>query len=151
MSLSPLCCRSHKEFESVTHALWGCDALKKLREDCSFLGRLPNVIHGSLLEFLLFCRVFLDDFATAREVRSPVRVDRFVRWIAPITGELKLYTDAALDLSWGNTGFGVVLRNHCGEVMLSGLVSFDGVLKLDDAEAKAILFGVSVALEGGFS
>ncbi|KAL5750014.1 hypothetical protein ACOSP7_024617 [Xanthoceras sorbifolium] len=35
--------------------------------------------------------------------------------------------------------------------MLSGLVSFDGVLKPDVTEAKAVLFGVSMALEGGFS
>ncbi|KAL5756788.1 hypothetical protein ACOSP7_021219 [Xanthoceras sorbifolium] len=65
MSLSLLCCRCHKEPKNVSHALWGCKALKTLKtlsKDCSFLGNLSLVIYGSILDFLLFYRSVLSPF-----------------------------------------------------------------------------------------
>ncbi|KAL5789585.1 hypothetical protein ACOSQ2_004473 [Xanthoceras sorbifolium] len=84
-------------------------------------------------------------------IPTPVRVEHMVRWIPPLVGEFKLNSDVALDHLHGRTGLGAMLRNHCGEVLLSDLVSFDGILKPDVAEAKPVLFGVSMALEGGFT
>ncbi|KAL5779271.1 hypothetical protein ACOSQ2_010008 [Xanthoceras sorbifolium] len=189
----PLCCCCNKEMETIGHAIWNCELLQSIRDDSSFIGKLPNVILNSVLDFLIYCwtvlsssdllllgivlwkvwnlrncilhhqpciiaadlvpwcRAFLADFATAHVVLPAARVEKYLRWIPHIYGQLKLNTDAALNSSRCKTGLGAVLRNHMGEVLLSGMFSFDGVLKLDIAEAKALLFGVSMALDGGFS
>ncbi|KAL5864589.1 hypothetical protein ACOSQ3_002103 [Xanthoceras sorbifolium] len=101
-------------------------------------------------EIVPWCKSYLHDFVAAHELRRPVSVNRFLRWILPISGDLKLNTDASLDPLRCKIGLGVVLRNHYREVLLSGLVSFNGSLQPDVAEAKTILFGVFIALEGGF-
>ncbi|KAL5857645.1 hypothetical protein ACOSQ3_005103 [Xanthoceras sorbifolium] len=101
-------------------------------------------------EVVPWCQNFLADYSTAHFVPRPSRVERFVRWILPIFGHFTLNTNAALDHLRCKTGLGAVLRNHLGEVMLLGMFSFNGLLSPEIAEAKAILFGVSMALEGGF-
>ncbi|KAL5833953.1 hypothetical protein ACOSQ3_017627 [Xanthoceras sorbifolium] len=59
-------------------------------------------------------------------------------------------TDAALSIAKCKTGIGAVLRDHNGDVLLFGVHSLDGVLEPDIAEAKAILFGLTLAMESGF-
>ncbi|KAL5861936.1 hypothetical protein ACOSQ4_003232 [Xanthoceras sorbifolium] len=175
--ISPLCCCCNKKMETIVHALWERELLQLIREDSSFRGKLPSVILDSMLDFLLYCRTvmssydllllgvvlwkvwnlrnctlhqrpciaaadlvpwcraFLADFVASHVVLPVVRVDNYLRWIPPIFGQLKLNMDAAL--------------NHSRSKI--GMFSFDGVLKPNIAEAKAILFGVSMVLEGGFS
>ncbi|KAL5856866.1 hypothetical protein ACOSQ3_004324 [Xanthoceras sorbifolium] len=113
-----------------------------------YLHNQPSI---SLVDVLPWCREYLAEFVAASEIPTPVRVEHMVRWIPPLVGEFKLNSDVALDHLHGRTGLGAMLRNHCGEVLLSDLVSFDGILKPDVAEAKPVLFGVSMALEGGFT
>ncbi|KAL5785452.1 hypothetical protein ACOSQ2_007844 [Xanthoceras sorbifolium] len=51
-------------------------------------------------------------------VTSPVRsVVHRVRWQPPISGLYKLNIDASLDSSLQLVGFGIIIRNHVGEVM----------------------------------
>ncbi|KAL5790424.1 hypothetical protein ACOSQ2_005312 [Xanthoceras sorbifolium] len=78
-------------------------------------------------------------------------LSRFIRWIPPITGGFKLNTDAALDFKNLRTDLGAVVRDHLGKLVLSGMTSFTGLLSPAVAEAKAILFGLLMAFEGGFS
>ncbi|KAL5753861.1 hypothetical protein ACOSP7_022081 [Xanthoceras sorbifolium] len=72
-------------------------------------------------------------------------------WIPPILGYYKLNTNTALDCISSKTGLRVVGRDHLGMVVLSGMVSFAGLLSPAAAKAKAILFGFLMDFKCGFS
>ncbi|KAL5820684.1 hypothetical protein ACOSQ3_022566 [Xanthoceras sorbifolium] len=74
-----------------------------------------------------------------------------VRWRAPSLGWLKLNTEPAFDSCRRRLGFGVVICDSKGLVMLSGSLVFDGFFSPEIAEAMAILRGVQLAQEMGFS
>ncbi|KAL5754547.1 hypothetical protein ACOSP7_022767 [Xanthoceras sorbifolium] len=104
-------------------------------------------------ELLPWCRYFLDEFlqANATLVHHSPASRRSVKWTPPAPNFFKLNTDAALDVSRNTTGLGAVLRDSCVAVLLSCVDKITGMLPPIVAEAKAILLGLSVAIEGGFS
>ena len=52
--------------------------------------------------------------------RTPTVKVRWIRWITPIHGSLKLNTDGASKGNPGQSGGGAVLRNQWGQFVLSG-------------------------------
>ncbi|KAL5826311.1 hypothetical protein ACOSQ4_018108 [Xanthoceras sorbifolium] len=104
-------------------------------------------------ELLPWCRSFLEEFLQANATlvhHSPVSRGS-AKWTPPAPNFFKLNSDSALDVSRNITGLGAVLRDSCGAVLLSCVDTISGLLPPIVAEAKAILLGLSVAIEGGFS
>ncbi|KAL5759385.1 hypothetical protein ACOSQ2_018223 [Xanthoceras sorbifolium] len=90
----------------------------------------------SVREILPWCCNFLEDFASANSLVPHAGVDRFIRWIPPISGVLKLNSDASFDVVRKKSGLGVPI---------------DLLLDSEIAEAMAILLGLSVAAEASLS
>ncbi|KAL5793905.1 hypothetical protein ACOSP7_002499 [Xanthoceras sorbifolium] len=62
---------------------------------------------------------------------------------------LKLNVDASVQASAGIFGVGAIVRNEVGEVMLTAASKLAMTTSVACAEAHAILFGISIALEAG--
>ncbi|KAL5826278.1 hypothetical protein ACOSQ4_018075 [Xanthoceras sorbifolium] len=105
----------------------------------------------SVKEILSWYCNFLEDFASANSLVPPAGVDHFIRWIPPISGVLKLNSDASLDVVRKKSGLGVVIGDHSGAALLSCVKPIDLLLDPEIAEAMAILLGLSVAAEAGLS
>ncbi|KAL5797653.1 hypothetical protein ACOSQ2_002473 [Xanthoceras sorbifolium] len=59
--------------------------------------------------------------------------------------------DAAFDSLHNRKGLGAVVRDHNDALLLAGIDYIDGLLALDIAKVKAILFDVTTACERGVS
>ncbi|KAL5790370.1 hypothetical protein ACOSQ2_005258 [Xanthoceras sorbifolium] len=70
-------------------------------------------------------------------------------WSAPINEAFKINTDAACFPSSNRTGFGVIIRDSCGHVMLSSTHNCSAGYLPFIAEALAIRKGLQLALEAG--
>ncbi|KAL5734834.1 hypothetical protein ACOSP7_032695 [Xanthoceras sorbifolium] len=108
----------------------------------------PCLLVGGLVPW---CKAFLSNFLKANAAVPPPIPNRFVRWIPPIQNVYKLNTDATLDDKKNITGLGAIMRDSSGAVMFSCIDSIVGLLALKVAETKAILFGLSAAIEGGIT
>ncbi|KAL5790509.1 hypothetical protein ACOSQ2_005397 [Xanthoceras sorbifolium] len=137
-----LCKHSLDNFLLLATVLWKnwCNC------NCALHDR-PSV---AVCEVVPWCKSFLAEFGEANSNHHLAGLSRFLRWIPPILGGFKLNTDAALDFKKARTGLGAVVRDHLSRVVLSGMTSFAGLLSPAVAEAKAILFGLLMAFEGGF-
>ncbi|KAL5753986.1 hypothetical protein ACOSP7_022206 [Xanthoceras sorbifolium] len=131
--VDPLCPLCLAFPETTMHALWSCHSLEFIK----------------LFDELL-CNLKASGAATVF-VPKLQREPPLVRWRAPSLGWLKLNTDPAFDSYRRRLGFGVVICDSKGLVMLSGSLVFDGFFSPEIAEAMAILRGVQLALEMGFS
>lgn len=72
-------------------------------------------------------------------------------WSLPNQGTYKLNVDGAVFAASGNIRVGAVIRNYKGEVMLAMTQKINCSPSPELAEAWAILRGISVAIEAGFS
>ncbi|KAL5779492.1 hypothetical protein ACOSQ2_010229 [Xanthoceras sorbifolium] len=102
-----------------------------------------------LVDIVLWCNSFLVEFNEANYTAHLQRVSHFVQWIPPDSGLIKVNTDAAINSTIGKTGLGVVICNNFGEVLMAWVDVLEGALAPDMAEAKAILFGLSIACQSG--
>jgi ribonuclease HI len=73
------------------------------------------------------------------------------RWKAPAYGWVKANWDAALDSKTGRMGFGVIARDHNGEVKVMRSRLSRGFLSPFAAEAQAVLVAIQTCAEMGFS
>lgn len=72
-------------------------------------------------------------------------------WKPPAQGVYKLNVDGATFAACGSIGIGAVVRNWKGEVLLSMAKKIAASPTLEIAEAMAIMRGLTVAKEAGFS
>ncbi|KAL5783297.1 hypothetical protein ACOSP7_008326 [Xanthoceras sorbifolium] len=94
---------------------------------------------------------FLVDFQAAVAVPS-VRCDLVVeRWLAPSPGWVKINSDVAVDVRGRRLGFGVVIRDCTGKVLVSYTSLLLGLFSSDIGEALAILLGLRLAIDMGLS
>ncbi|KAH7566475.1 hypothetical protein JRO89_XS08G0169600 [Xanthoceras sorbifolium] len=94
---------------------------------------------------------YLVDFQAAVAV-SRVRCDLVVeRWLAPNPGWVKINADVAVDVRGRRLGFGVVLRDCTGKVLVSYTSLLLGLFSSDIGEALAILLGLHLAIDMGLS
>ncbi|KAJ9131649.1 hypothetical protein P3X46_034987 [Hevea brasiliensis] len=63
---------------------------------------------------------------------------------------VKLNTDAAMQSS-GSCGFGMVLRDATGAILMSKCYRFRSNILVNDAEVETVVFGISRASEGSFT
>ena len=71
-------------------------------------------------------------------------------WLLPSRPQVKINTDAAVHGRYSKVGLGVVVRNETGEVLMSAGKVIDEYLDMEMAELKALLFGLSLAVEHSF-
>ncbi|KAL5783740.1 hypothetical protein ACOSP7_008769 [Xanthoceras sorbifolium] len=94
---------------------------------------------------------FLVDFQAAVAVPN-VRCDLVVeRWLAPSPGWVKINSDVAVDVRGRRLGFGVVIRDCTGKVLVSYTSLLLGLFSSDIGEALAILLGLRLAIDMGLS
>ncbi|KAL5843786.1 hypothetical protein ACOSQ4_009744 [Xanthoceras sorbifolium] len=94
---------------------------------------------------------FLVDFQAAVAVPS-VRCELVVeRWRAPSPGWFKINSDVAVDVRGRRLGFGVVIRDYTGKVLVSYTSLLLGLFSSDIGEALAILRGLRLAIDMGLS
>ncbi|KAL5792899.1 hypothetical protein ACOSP7_001493 [Xanthoceras sorbifolium] len=94
---------------------------------------------------------FLVDFQAAVAVPS-VRCELVVeRWLAPSPGWVKINSDVAVDVRGRRLGFGVVIRDCSGKVLVSYTSLLLGLFSSDIGEALAILLGLRLAIDMGLS
>ncbi|KAL5854464.1 hypothetical protein ACOSQ4_004266 [Xanthoceras sorbifolium] len=94
---------------------------------------------------------FLVDFQAAVAVPS-VRCELVVeRWLAPSPGWVKINSDVAVDVRGRRLGFGVVIRDCTGKVLVSYTSLLLGLFSSDIGEALAILLGLRLAIDMGLS
>ncbi|KAL5780466.1 hypothetical protein ACOSQ2_011203 [Xanthoceras sorbifolium] len=94
---------------------------------------------------------FLVDFQAAVAVPS-VRCELVVeRWLAPSPGWVKINSDVAVDVRGRRLGFGVVIRDYTGKVLVSYTSLLLGLFSSDIGEALAILLGLRLAIDMGLS
>ncbi|KAH7569150.1 hypothetical protein JRO89_XS06G0113900 [Xanthoceras sorbifolium] len=70
-------------------------------------------------------------------------------WRPPDQDLFEINSDAALSVSEKMVGLGVVIRDSKGLVMLSSSRNLDACYSPNIAEAKAILFGMQLAIDSG--
>ncbi|CAL9028633.1 unnamed protein product [Prunus brigantina] len=71
-------------------------------------------------------------------------------WQAPLVPYLKLNVDAAWLSNSGQTGIGIIIRNHLGELK-GGKMCRTTAMSAVDAEARAVMEGLSFAADQGYS
>ncbi|KAL2892194.1 LINE-1 reverse transcriptase-like protein [Bienertia sinuspersici] len=71
------------------------------------------------------------------------------KWSAPAQGSYKVNSDVAF-LENMMMGFGMVVRDHVGDVLMSSCLKLKGVDRIDVAEAMALRHAVKIAIEAGF-
>ncbi|GJU41400.1 reverse transcriptase [Tanacetum coccineum] len=71
-------------------------------------------------------------------------------WSAPTHGEVKINSDAGISRNSGVAGLGFVVRSHSGSVLVAGSKRVNFATSVVEAEAKAILWAIQVALAKGF-
>ncbi|KAL5823849.1 hypothetical protein ACOSQ4_021749 [Xanthoceras sorbifolium] len=74
----------------------------------------------------------------------------FKGWQAPCVGAFKINVDAACNRSGGRSGTGIVIRNAQGTVVDAAALVFQGFSSVEVAEARAILGGLSLAVDNGW-
>jgi ribonuclease HI len=72
------------------------------------------------------------------------------RWEAPVYGWVKANWDAALDKRTGQMAFGVIVRDHNGNVKVMRSILARGFLSPFATEAKAVLVAIQLCVEMGF-
>ena len=95
---------------------------------------------------------FVGEWEKAHEIAAPQHNDtsRLVKiWKPPDQGRLKINTDAAI---FGDqlVGFGGIVRDQAGEVMLATCETMDGDFMVDEAEAMAARHALQITIEAGF-
>ena len=65
------------------------------------------------------------------------RIPAKCRWQAPASGWIKINTDGAFSEASGEAGIGVIIRNHLGQVILSGWKYIDKGGSVEQVEALA--------------
>ncbi|KAK2662942.1 hypothetical protein Ddye_001516 [Dipteronia dyeriana] len=73
-----------------------------------------------------------------------------ISWCLPMEDQLKMYTDAVVDVHSGRVGFGIIIHNHKGEVMASSTQVVSVGFSSQVAEAMAIFIGLVFAHDAGF-
>ncbi|KAL5778263.1 hypothetical protein ACOSP7_011189 [Xanthoceras sorbifolium] len=135
----PVCCPCcNLTCETIQHSLWFCKSLSE--------HLLPAV------ESVAWSISFLSDLDSA--VPSPVasrRAAELPRWTRPAEGWLKLNVDASLRVDSCLVGLGVVVRNSNGDFMAGLSRKLVGSVSIEIAEAFAILNGLHLTIESGFS
>ncbi|XP_031103169.1 uncharacterized protein LOC116006813 [Ipomoea triloba] len=82
---------------------------------------------------------FLFEWSSVHTTANPIdRLHAATTWSKPPHGLLKLNTDAAIDQSNHNMGFGFVLRNSEGCFIAACRLPWNGVYRPDEAEAISI-------------
>ncbi|KAL5756018.1 hypothetical protein ACOSQ2_020764 [Xanthoceras sorbifolium] len=120
-----------------------------------FWFRRNRAVHSAPLLFVEdtvgWSERFLVDFQAAVAVPS-VRCDLVVeRWLAPSPGWVKINSDVAVDVRGRRLGFGVVIRDCTGKVLVSYMSLLLGLFSSDIGEALAILLGLRLAIDMGLS
>ncbi|KAL5819042.1 hypothetical protein ACOSQ4_022884 [Xanthoceras sorbifolium] len=119
--------------------------------DCSAVGSiLDTYSRASGQETVGWSERFLVDFQAAVAVPS-VRRDLVKRWLAPSPGWVKINSDVAVDVRGRRLGFGVVIRDCMGVVLVSYTSLLLGLVSSDIGEALAILLGLRLAIDMGWS
>ncbi|KAL5739188.1 hypothetical protein ACOSP7_028110 [Xanthoceras sorbifolium] len=117
--------------------------------------RRNRAMHSSSLlsaeETMQWVNNFLTEFRVANTIQKLQRSSPLVRWRVPSPGWFKINTDAALDFCSRRLGFGIVIRDLNGLVMVSSSMVFSGFFSLEIADVTIVLRGVRLALEMGFS
>ncbi|KAK2637684.1 hypothetical protein Ddye_025479 [Dipteronia dyeriana] len=72
-----------------------------------------------------------------------------ISWCPPMEGQLKMNTNAAVDVHSGRVGFGIIIRNHRGEVMASSAQDASAGFSSQVAEAMTIFTGLVFARDVG--
>ncbi|XP_059456541.1 uncharacterized protein LOC132186577 [Corylus avellana] len=90
-------------------------------------------------------RPILRDYEKANAADDPVnreRLEHHSRWVKPDSGWVKVNVDAALDKKGGKMGFGLIMRDHEGQVIVAKNIMRLGTWKPAVAEVLAVYFGV---------
>ncbi|KAK9282161.1 hypothetical protein L1049_005073 [Liquidambar formosana] len=92
---------------------------------------------------------YLEEYIAAQSrTRTESRVVG-ARWVPPMTGRFKINIDAALFAEISSVGFGVVVRNHEGQVIAEASKKQDCLFTPCQVEALAIRFAVEFAEDLG--
>lgn len=98
------------------------------------------------------------DFLSAMPSRGAIsgdgegesEVERNIKWQAPLAPYLKMNVDAAWLSASGHTGIGIIIRNHAGEFKCGKICRTTSISAVD-AEARAVIEGLSLAANHGYS
>ncbi|GKA04555.1 reverse transcriptase [Tanacetum coccineum] len=97
--------------------------------------------------------VMLQDFSRANQTTTDIMAPRNApsqAWSPPSYGEIKINGDAGVGND-GVAGLGFVIRSHSGAVLVAGSRCVKFATSVVEAEAKACLWAVEVALAKGFT
>ncbi|XP_062114570.1 uncharacterized protein LOC133825674 [Humulus lupulus] len=139
----------HCKSETIIHALWECQSVKKIWDSVNLLQLFP---HNSLDHFDFALSVWshcskhvfllLTDFK--REGNSRSKRENF-KWQAPPLGTIRIDCDASLGRDSMGCGIGVVARDHGGKVIASQSVYKPGISSVELAKSLAIQLGFQLA------
>ncbi|KAL5825608.1 hypothetical protein ACOSQ3_021671 [Xanthoceras sorbifolium] len=133
------------DFELLCVILWRC------------WFRRNRAVHGQLLlpagEVLAWSSSFLAEYQVGgTRPPSTSSLTRSVsRWVPPPTGSFKLNVDASLAVHAGVIRLGLVIRDSLERVRAAGSVSVAALFSPILAEATAVLHGIRLAIDTGFS
>ncbi|KAL5756141.1 hypothetical protein ACOSQ2_020887 [Xanthoceras sorbifolium] len=120
-----------------------------------FWFRRNRAVHSAQLlsveDTVDWSKMFLADFQAAVAVPGVRCGPVAERWLAPSPGWVKIHSDVAVDVRGRRLGFGVVLRDFAGKVLMSYTSLLLGLFSSDIGEALAILYGLRLAVDLGLS
>ncbi|KAM6557307.1 hypothetical protein CsatB_004326 [Cannabis sativa] len=143
---STTCFICNGDKETIIHALFLCKRARQLEKFATILWSIwserNKERHGTLPKqadtILYFALSYLEDYHEARKAQNCVIVSNQssaklvswdASWLNAPSGHLKLDTDAAVDITKHVTGFGAVLRNSSGDILVAMAVPFKGCFK----------------------
>ncbi|KAL5859559.1 hypothetical protein ACOSQ4_000855 [Xanthoceras sorbifolium] len=159
------CLKSRK---SIDHILWSCVKVNVLWKGCPFfeglnklkvgvfVDRLSWVVSGlgkeSAAIFLLaaWASAYFSDFQSATTSGLSNSSTPKQLWSRPPDGVFKLNVDASVVSGLGCYGVGLIIRDDSGFPVLVKSQLCSGSISVEVAEARAILEGVSLAVELAF-
>ncbi|GJX00981.1 reverse transcriptase [Tanacetum coccineum] len=97
--------------------------------------------------------VMLQDFSRANQTTTDIMAPHNAlsqAWFPPTNGEIKINCDAGVGND-GVAGLGFVIRSHTEAVLVAGSKHVNCVTSVVEAEAKACLWAIQLALAKGFT
>ena len=127
------------EFVAVMWEIWN-------ERNRIIFGQRPQGTHRNLAARAV---QFVKNYRDFKEQESPPLAPRAMWWKPPPTGIYKLNFDAGkIEDNWN--GWGFVIRNHVGDVVLAGVKQNMGFSSPEEEEARACYYALRTASTYGF-
>ncbi|KAK3199217.1 hypothetical protein Dsin_022632 [Dipteronia sinensis] len=127
--------------ESTMHALWYYPLLKLVQKMYAFMKDVKAVDDMHFIDFMMNYKNRPGGAGTSSGMSQAVCTS----WRPPDVGKFKMNRDTAIDKANGRVSFGIIIRNHAGDVLAPSSQSIEASFSLEVVKAMALLKGLEFA------